>query len=697
MSPIHDSFLNLTWDNLNAWAGSRVVSRGRAYKSRVLDPRSTGDGSLVAWVHGRQRYATQVGFDPSGQLVSTCSCPYGAACKHAVALVLVGLDAKRNRRELPLLKSDDERLDVLNGRTADELDDEEEDIGDTDEAEADFGESDEEDSDLEDSDEEDSDASGAARTGKSRRRRRSADRPKPAKRKQILRNAFEAMSKDELIDFVLGLTDEYPEIGREVVERETLKSGKVSKLVRGLRAEIARLTRQPAWYNDWKGIGRLPDYAHVHEQLTGLLAAGYPDEVVALGKELWREGNQQVEQSQDEGETAIAIGECMEIVLLALPESSLPPAEQLAWLVEVCMGDEYSILTEAWSKAVEEQYGADEWNAVAERLAGQLDAFPKPTKGGGYHEKYERERVMRWLITAFERAGRKAEITPLLEREAPITHCYVALVDQLIAARRKDDARRWAIEGFQKTIQELPGIAAQLAERLREIARREEDLPRVAAYRAWEFFQQPGLHTYVNLEQDAAPLNLWPALREAALSFLESGVRPDLPAPAGRKTAAHSAQKDWPLPPLEIPDIPPRPARGQGPDAGSLVDIALHEKRHDDAIRWLEAMHTKHFEYPSRALTIAQAVQDTHPDVAVAIWKNQAEKRIAEVKPAAYEQAAGYLRLVREVYARTGRQGNWNAYLAGLRSQHKPKRKLMEILDTLEGAPRPPKRIIDTR
>ena len=41
---------------------------------------------------------------------------------------------------------------------------------------------------------------------------------------------------------------------------------------------------------------------------------------------------------------------------------------------------------------------------------------------------------------------------------------------------------------------------------------------------------------------------------------------------------------------------------------------------------------------------IATAVQAHAPDRAVAIWKNKAERLIAQVKPSAYQEAAKYLR-----------------------------------------------------
>ena len=80
------SWSNVTWADLDEWAGSRAVSRGRAYQERgaVSDLGIAADGELVAWVLGTNRYATRVRCRPprargreARRLESSCSCPVG--------------------------------------------------------------------------------------------------------------------------------------------------------------------------------------------------------------------------------------------------------------------------------------------------------------------------------------------------------------------------------------------------------------------------------------------------------------------------------------------------------------------------------------------------------------------------------------------------------------------------------------------
>ena len=82
---------------------------------------------------------------------------------------------------------------------------------------------------------------------------------------------------------------------------------------------------------------------------------------------------------------------------------------------------------------------------------------------------------------------------------------------------------------------------------------------------------------------------------------------------------------------------------------------------------------------------VADALAKTHPDLSLSLWRGRVDRLIAEVKPKSYREAAGYLRKMCKVYEAGGRQVEWTALLAELRRQHKAKRRLLEILDSLAG------------
>jgi uncharacterized Zn finger protein len=124
-----DLFERLDWDDLEQWAGSKILSRGQSYQRsrRVKELVQTQTGALVAWVYGGQKYATEVDFEGE-ELISVCTCPYGDNCKHAVAVVLEYLDRLKKNHEVPQIIKQDQRLALLQGFADEEdreVDDEE--------------------------------------------------------------------------------------------------------------------------------------------------------------------------------------------------------------------------------------------------------------------------------------------------------------------------------------------------------------------------------------------------------------------------------------------------------------------------------------------------------------------------------------------------------------------------------------------
>ena len=109
-----DPYAGLTWEDLEDWAGTTIVSRGRTYQrnSSVSDLGITPEGALIAYVLGSARYVTQVVIQ-DGDLTSECTCPYWTNCKHAVAVVLEYLMCLKNDVAVPEISQTDARLDML--------------------------------------------------------------------------------------------------------------------------------------------------------------------------------------------------------------------------------------------------------------------------------------------------------------------------------------------------------------------------------------------------------------------------------------------------------------------------------------------------------------------------------------------------------------------------------------------------------
>lgn len=635
--------MTLTWDDLRQWAGAKILGRGKSYLSNVFDLSRTDDGGWVAWVSGTDDYATLVEMDEKGEIDWQCTCPYDwGPCKHAVAVVLAGLEQVKAGRELPLLDEESELYLSLWGDDS-EYDD------DLDEAQWETGE------------------------------KESGTKANDSEVEKILKKK----KKDELAGLLADLAVRYPEVRRRILEDDQLDGGQIDKLVRSLRGEIKQVTEEDAWCNHWNNEGNLPDYSHIRQQLGALLDKGHADAVVGLGDELWERGSEQVGQSHDDGYTAGEIYDCMKIVFKAIAVSSLTPPEQLLKMIGIFLADEYSICDSLGTIIQRKEYTKKHWQEVGEQFDKRLAAMPKP-KGDDFSGRYRRERLMAWLIEAHERSGQEKKITPLLEKEVGITHCYERLVSKLIQSNDTGRARSWCIKGFQATIEDAPGIAHNLQQTLRKLAEGEKNLELVAAFRAEDFFDRPCLNAYVELHKAAEKIKVWPEVREAVLHFLASGERPGL-------TVGGAKKKKWPLPP---PEVMAKPRRGvireKYPDFDTLIEIAILEKRLDDVVQlYQKQMKTLRWGI-GMGEKVAGAVAATHPDISLDIWKRIAISKINLVKPKEYENAAVYLRKMRKVYQKTKRTDEWRELLTDLRTEHKAKRRLMEVLDSLEG-----KKIID--
>jgi uncharacterized Zn finger protein len=423
------------------------------------------------------------------------------------------------------------------------------------------------------------------------------------------------------------------------------------------------------------------------DRLQALLDKGHADEVIALGKHLLEVGTRQVEMSHDEGETAEAIASCLTVVFQALSRSSLSAAEQMLWAVEAELDDEYE-LCQAAEQFWEQEYVPADWNILAERLTQRLRHFKSTPGDDRFLLNYRRDRLTDWLIYALEHAGRHDEIIPICEREAEETRSYVRLVNYLKAANRWEEAEQWIHKGIHATQKHLPGIASELRTALRNIREKEDNWLQVAAMRADDFFEHPMLPTFQELQKAAERAGVWPVVRTGALHYLATGKRPQPLQRALKDRAIPS----WPLPASGLPDNADRQYL-RFPIIDTLIAIAIEEKRPDEILRWYGERKSGVGGWMWGSIRddqIAEAIVESYPEQAVDIWKKLAEASIAQTQTRAYEQASGYLRKLQNLLNELGRAHEWQSYLTDLRQVNKRKRRLLELLDDLEG-----RRIID--
>ena len=213
-------FFILTWSDLEEWAGARILNRGIRYQQqgRVSELCILGKDALLAYVQGSERYVTKVTMDEDGLPESICSCPYEFDCKHGVAVVIEYLDLVEKNQSVPKAKNDDDRLEQLDEEI------------------------------LEDYPDDDESAI-------------------PQDVREDIEGFKKGKTKAQLKEVILGLVEQYPEMARDLSDRQQLMSGRAKSIVTGLRADIHEMADEPGWQDYWGNRGFTPDYAPIRKKL----------------------------------------------------------------------------------------------------------------------------------------------------------------------------------------------------------------------------------------------------------------------------------------------------------------------------------------------------------------------------------------------------------------------------------------------
>lgn len=321
-------------------------------------------------VRGRKEYFTEVTL-VNGALSSICTCPVGGDCKHGVATVLEYLNLLQHGIKVPLLSENDPLL--LRARKMHE----------------------------------------GPETFESLKPGKSSRPP--------LREWLDGLEKAELIDILVEFSEKSPSLGSYLRDRQELETENVGGIVRGIYSEMERLWEEAESYDPWGYGSRIPDFSNVQARMESLLDTGRYDELLNIGKKIMNRVEDIMEYDQ-EGEIAMEISGCMNIVFEALAESTRPAHERILEAFEFEMKDDYDITSGHgfW----EEDFSREDWNNFAEILKTRLREIDE-----GQFPEY----------SAWDRKL-------LADR----------LVGLLLEAGLKEKAVEWIFRGARKTQKEKP-------------------------------------------------------------------------------------------------------------------------------------------------------------------------------------------------------------------------------------------------
>ena len=288
-------------------------------------------------------------------LSSVCTCPIGSGCKHAVAVILEYLALRKDNKPVGTLQAGDLRPSLLG--ISRELIPE-------------------------------AVPAGPAPTDDS-----SPTHKRSRKGPGSDRRYLEGLTREELIDFLLDLVREFPMVGQEIQDRKSIATADAGPVFDALISDINRITALDAWSNSWNGESQIPDYSPVRRRMEILLSMEFPDAVVRAGRVLMKKGAVQVEQSDDEGETAEEIASCMELVFQALARSSLPAHERILCAILADLYDEHDLCKGA-EKFWEEEFPGRDWDLVAQNLVSRLDEKRYDSDENHPGSRYARDRLV---------------------------------------------------------------------------------------------------------------------------------------------------------------------------------------------------------------------------------------------------------------------------------------------------------------
>jgi len=484
-----------------------------------------------------------------------------------------------------------------------------------------------------------------------------------------LRPCLEGLTKEELIDLLETLARHDPHVRTAIDDRRSIAATGAGPLLKALLSEIDAAADERPW-GEYRG-GGIPDYSRVQERMETLLSMGHADEVVRAGEVLLQKGIRQVEMVDDEGETIDQIASCMDVVFSALAVSSRPAHEKILYAIDADLKDEYDLCAGA-GRLLAGDFPEEEWGITVDLLLRRLEESSPAQNNDDVTTGYGRDRLVAIAVTALDKAGRQDEATVLQIMEADRTDTYPELVARLLRERRRDEALQWIHRGIHETEETAPGIADELRTMLREMREREGNWPAVAAIRAEAFFHEPTYPAFRCLEEASRRAGVWNGVRDAAMRYLIAGERP----PAG----------DGAIPGV-LPDtgIGVRASRWEitAPVADTLIEIAIAEKKPDEVLRWYDRWEEDEIDRHLRHNLedrVADAVVDTHPKRAIAIWKKKTERLIAETRLQSYEESLQYVRKLRS-HMETP---EWEEYLGELRRKHARKRRFLEVLGRVE-------------
>lgn len=309
--------------------------------------------------------------------------------------------------------------------------------------------------------------------------------------------------------------------------------------------------------------------------------------------------------------------------------------------------------------ALREQATADEKAALAEEVEDELAPF---SASDDFSSKWRANAYGGLLLFLKEETSDDAEYLRICRRSGRWQDLVRRLlelgrVEEAIAVAEKVEsdyellhlADIFRAQGHGQVAEDLVWERAgrsddrRLEEWLKERAKEKGDWETAVRHAENHFWNRPTVADYKELKQIAEKAGDWPQRREKILGKLKREGKHNL------LTEIYLVDGD--------------------------VAAALEEVKRAESHKWGVQRNLQ--------MEVARAAEESHPQQALALYRERVETLIAQRGRDNYATAARFLQRVKAIYEQLGEEEKWRAYIADVRDQ---KPKLPALLDELEQA-----------
>ena len=334
-----------------------------------------------------------------------------------------------------------------------------------------------------------------------------------------------------------------------------------------------------------------------------------------------------------------------------------PDPEQLArklftWGLQTDWGV-FSDAAHSYADVLAER-GLKAYRALAEERWKRM----RPLKPGEENLEYgkERFRITSIMEQLAMETGDVEALVAVKSKNLATAYGYLEVAELYKKAKKDAKALEWA----EKGVKAFPeGTDSRLREFLASEYHRRKRHQKAMELIWAEFGDNAGFEEYRLLKSHAelaGGAQTWRKWRQQALQFLRGENSAGEPKATGKHL------------------------RWRAHDRSTLVKIFLWEKDVEQA--WQEAQEGGCDE--TLWLELAAAREGSHPEDAMAVYRSLVEPAVRRMDNQSYREAAEFVRKVRKLLRRLGREEEWKQYIDVLRVNHRRKRNFMKLLEQLD-------------